>query len=156
MATGNKSKAEVEQKFPTIPTAELGEIESFEQAVALAQATYGADVVVNAADVLGDGFKLLTNKSTLIGVGFFAVAWNFTMGDHGEFVAVKAITKDNQKLVITDGSKGIYEMLVNYSKQTGRYGGLFVPNGLRKSDYTYTDDKGDEKAATTFYLDVSA
>lgn len=155
MAARGKSQ-EIAEKFPVIASDALAGITSFADAVDLAQNVYGIDNVVEAADVLGDGFKMLENKVTLIGVPFFAVSWNFTAGDHGEYVAVRVVTQDDKKLVITDGSKGIYEMLANYSKSSGRYGGLFVRKGLRKSDYTYTDDKGEEKAATTYYLDVSA
>jgi hypothetical protein len=151
-----KTSEEVAKTFPTISSEALAEISSFEEAVALAQSVYGTEAVVAASDVLGDGFKLLGNKDALIDVPFFAVTWNFTMGDHGEFVAVKVITKDGQKLIVTDGSKGIYEMLANYSKSSGRYGGLFVNKGLRRSDYTYEDEDGTEKAARTYYLDVSA
>lgn len=150
------ARKDVEKQFPTISTEALAEVQSFEDAVNLAQNVYGQENVVVASDVLGDGFKMLENKDTLIGVPFFAVAWNFTMGDHGEYVAVKLITQDNQKLIVTDGSSGIYQMLAHYSKQTGRKGGLFCRKGLRRSDYTFTDETGKEKAARTYYLDVSA
>lgn len=151
-----KKSQEVAEKFPVIGTEALAGIVSFEDAVALAREAYGVDNVVEAADVLGDGFKMLENKVTLIGVPFFAVSWNFVQGDHGEYVICRVITQDNQKLIITDGSRGIREMLANYSKSSGRYGGLFVRKGLRKSDYTYEDEKGVTQNATTFYLDVSA
>lgn len=157
MAANRKSTSqEVERSFPTIATEALAEITSFEQAVELARNVYGNENVVAAADVLGDGFKLTENKDSLIGVPFFALSWAFTMGDHGEYVAVKAITRDGMKVVITDGSKGIYEMLVHYTKQTGRYGGLFCAKGLRRSDYTYIDDNEEEKSARTYYLDTAA
>jgi hypothetical protein len=155
MAARSKSQ-EVEKQFPSIPAEALGEITSFADAVSLAQNVYGADNVVEAADVLGDGFRMVENKSTLIGTPFFAVSWNFSAGDHGEFVAVKLVTQDDRKLVITDGGAGIYQMLANYSKSTGRYGGLFVRKGLRKSDYQFENERGEMTSATTFYLDVSA
>lgn len=152
----NATSTEVDRIHPAIATEALAEVKSFADAVQLAQQVYGQENVVVASDVLGDGFRMLENKDALSGVGFFAVSWNFSMGDHGEFVAVKLVTEDDRKLVITDGSTGIYAQLAQYSKQTGRYGGLFVRKGLRRSDYTYTDDKGDEKDAHTYYLDVSA
>lgn len=155
MAAAKKSQ-EVAEKFPTIPADALADMSSFEEAVAIAREYYGAENVVEAADVLGDGFKTLENKVTLIGVPFFIVSWNFVNGDHGEYVLARVITQDNQKLIITDGSRGIKEMLANYSKSSSRYGGLFVRKGLRKSDYTYTDDQGKDQSATTYYLDVSA
>lgn len=155
MAANRKSQ-EIEKSHPTIAPEALAEVTSFADAVALAQQVYGQENVVVASDVLGDGFKMLDNKSQLLGVGFFAVSWNFSMGDHGEFVAVKLVTEDDRKLVITDGSTGVYAQLAAYSKNTGRYGGLFVRKGLRVSEYTYEDEKGNEKDARTFYLDVSA
>lgn len=154
MAT--RKSQEVERQTPSIPTEALAEVTSFNDAVALAESVYGQDAVKVASDVLGDGFKMLENKDQLIEVPFFALSWNFVMGDHGEYVAVKVVTETDQKLIITDGSKGIYEMLAHYSKQTGRYGGLFCRKGLRRSDYTYEDDKGNEQSARTYYLDVSA
>lgn len=158
MAARNTAKKsqEIEKVHPSIAPEALAEITDFASAVDLAQSVYGQENVVVASDVLGDGFKMLDNKSQLLGLGFFAVAWNFSMGDHGEFVAVKLVTEDNRKLVITDGSTGIYAQLAAYSKNTGRYGGLFVRKGLRVSEYTYEDEKGDEKDARTYYLDVSA
>lgn len=147
---------EVEKKFPSIPTETLAQVSSFNDAIALAEDIYGKDVIAVAADVLGDGFRIVEDKDTLIGVSFFALSWNFVVGDHGEYVIVRAITQDDQKLLITDGSTGIRDMLSHYSKQTGRYGGLFCRKGLRRSDYTYTNDKGEERDASTYYLDVSA
>lgn len=147
---------EVVATVPLIPQQAYHDINSFDDAVELARLTYGDANVVAASEVLGDGFKMVENKDTLIGVPFFAIAWNFLMGDHGEYVAVRLVTEDNKKLVMVDGSSGVFQMLANYSKKTGRAGGLFCQKGLRRSDYTYTDEGGKEKSARTYYLDVSA
>lgn len=147
---------EIAVKVPLIPQQAYHDIGSFADAVNLARDTYGAENVAVAADVLGDGFKIVENKDTLIGVQFFAIAWNFLMGDHGEYVAVRLVTEDNRKLVLMDGSTGIFQMLANYSKKTGLAGGLLCQKGLRRSDYTYKGEDGKEKSAQTYYLDVSA
>lgn len=131
-------------------------IGSFDDAMSLLAETYGIDSVVTASTVLGDGFAMLEDKSSLIGQTMVFVNWSFHMGDHGEFVVARVVTMDNRKLIITDGSTGIHAQLQAYSANSGKYAGLVVKAGLRRSDYTYTDDKGQDKKATTFYLDTSA
>jgi hypothetical protein len=152
----NPVTGEITPAFPVLSTDQLSEIKSFADAIALANEVYGAEHIAVASDVLGDGFRILENKDALSGVGFFAINWTFSMGDHGEFVAMKVVTEDDRKLVLIDGSKGIFEQVKLYSEKTGKYGGLVVRRGLRRSDYTYTDEKGVEKDASTYYLDVSA
>lgn len=147
---------EVVKTVPLIPQQAYHDIQTFDDAVELARLTYGDANVVSASEVLGDGFKMVENKDTLIGVPFIAISWNFLMGDHGEYVAVRLVTQDNNKLVMVDGSSGVFQMLANYSKKTGSEGGLYCLKGLRRSDYTYTDESGKEKSARTYYLDVSA
>jgi hypothetical protein len=150
-----KNSQEIELNY-TVSDDALGEITSFDDALALLTETYGEAGIVVASDVLGDGFAMLTNKDLLIGVTFVAVKWTITMGDHGEFAVVKLVTIDGKKYVVTDGSTGLHQQLSDFSAKTGRYGGLVVKNGLRKSDYTYTDENGKETPATTYYLDLTA
>lgn len=154
-------KTETETKSAELVTKlsdeALSGITSFDDALRLLQETYGADSVAIASDVLGDGFALLDNndKHKLVGEGFILVNWDFHMGDHGEFVAARLVTANNKKMVLIDGSTGICKQLSLYTANTGKSAGLYVAKGLRRSDYTY-DDNGTEKAATTYYLDVSA
>lgn len=135
---------------------DLAAIGSFSDALKLVADKLGEENVDIASQEIGDGFKLLDNKDQLCGVAFIAVTWGFHMGDHGEFVAMKVVTKDGLKYIINDGSSGIYEQLIGYSKKKNKQGGLLCEKGLRRSDYKYTDESGEEKPATTYYLDTSA
>lgn len=150
------AKAEVVSPVPKYDSEALAAIESFDDAVRLAGETAGT--IARADKELGDGFKLLDNahKDSLVGVELLLMSWSFHPGDHGEFVAVKVVTRDGRKLVLNDGSTGVYAQLVDYSNKTNRFAAMHVPNGLRRSDYTFTNEEGVEKPASTFYLDVSA
>lgn len=150
----NEKGTEIETK---ISNDALAEITSFDDALALLTEVYGENAVAVASEVMGDGFAMLTDKDKLIGVAFVAVSWNFSIGDHGEFVAMKVVTVENKKLIVIDGSTtGICAQMSEYSAKTGKYHGLVVKNGLRRSDYTYTDEQGKETPATTYYLDLTA
>lgn len=133
-------------------------ITSFDDALALLAETYGGSEIKVASEVLGDGFGLLDSKDKhkLVGVMLVLVNWSFHIGENGEFVVARLVTENNQKLILTDGSQGICKQLSTYSANSGKYAAMVVKQGLRRSDYTYTDDKGEEKSATTYYLDVSA
>lgn len=145
----------------TISTAQLAEVTSFDDALALIESTYGADALVLASDVLGDGFTLCENKDQLIGVPCAFVSWADSVGDFGPYVVARVVTQDGRKLVIVDGSTGIYSQLVAFTERFGRSGGLVSKNGLRRSDYEYDDvDKqtGEtvKRPASTYYVDTSA
>lgn len=118
--------------------------------------------VEEADKAIGNGFAILPtdHKGRLEGLPLLFLSWRFSCGDMGEFVSalVLAPTQNGvEKWILNDGSTGIYNQLKAYSENTGRYGGLRVKRGLRRSDYTYTDPQtGNEKPATTFYLDTSA
>lgn len=136
---------------------ELAGIVRFDDAIALVATKLGGESEIKrASEEIGDGFKLLDNKDQLVGVGIFLVTWDFHQGEHGEFVSVKLITKDNQKFILNDGSTGIRDQLMSYSAKKNKMGGLVCDKGLRRSDYKYTDDEGKEKNANTYYLDTSA
>lgn len=134
---------------------ELAGITSFDDALNLVASRIGENNIDVASDEIGDGFKLLENKDQICGVPLLLVTWDFHMGDHGEFVSIKAVTKDGQKLIINDGSSGLYKQLAEYSAKKNKQGGMLCQKGLRRSDYKYTDENGNEKPATTYYLDVS-
>lgn len=134
----------------------LAGITSFEDALNLVTAELGQENVVSADQEIGDGFKLLENKDNLSGVEMLLVSWDFHMGDHGEFVSVKVVTKSGDKYILNDGSSGIRDQLMQFTAKKNQKGGLFCRKGLRRSDYKYTDESGEEKPATTYYLDTSA
>lgn len=134
---------------------ELRGVDSFDAAVALAKAKLGAESVVEAANVLGNGFTVLptADKGKLIGVKFLMLWVDFNQGDQGPFCSFGIVTEDDRKLIVNDGSTGIYAQLDEWYGRSSYAGGLIV-NGLRESRYTYTDDNGVEKGAVTFYLNV--
>ena len=158
--------AEVMRQTSTaIPSNVYREIETWDDAM---RAVVGyVDSIEDASREIGDGFSVLPTdrKHILIGVPLMFTEWNFYQGENGEFVAARAIAQQDgggiRKLVINDGSTGICEQLREYSKRTGRYGGLLVRHGLRKSEYDVEieDRRTGEKSmkhAVTYYLDTSA
>lgn len=144
-----------------ISAAQLSDVSSFDDALRLMEETYGADALVLASDVLGDGFTLLENKDQLIGVPAAFISWRESLGDFGPFIAARVVTQDGRKVVILDGSTGIYAQLSEFSQKFGRDGGLIARNGLRRSDYEkeMPDPKTGElvkRPASTYYIDTTA
>lgn len=123
--------------------------------------------VHNAADY-GNGFSILEDKSRLCDVPLMFLGWAVHPGDHGDFVSAYCTELDKRgnivgKWIVNDGSmkSGLARQLVDLAKNDGVTRGLFVPNGLRRSDYMYdeVDPKTGEvnkKPATTYYIDLSA
>lgn len=136
-------------------TAGLRAISSFEDA-----ARYLADAgvdVVNAAD-FGDGFDILPTKekTRLVGQPFIILEYSFHPSKEfgGDFVAIRLVTKAGEKLILTDGSTGIREQLKTIAGESNTTQGLFIPRGLRASDYEYADPQtGEMRQARTYYLD---
>lgn len=130
---------------------ELRGINSFEQAMALARETYGT--VDDASTEIGSGFTVVNNKEKdrLLGVPFVILSMDFNEGDMGPFVSFVAVTEDNRKVIVNDGSTGIYAQLDEYYVRTNKGGGLFVRGGLRKSVYPNPNGEG---MSTTYYLAV--
>lgn len=138
----------------------LSEISSFDDAVALV--TADGTVIESASDVIGNGFAILKDKSLLCGVELLFLGWSFNAGENGEFVSCYVVarmpgSKVPSKFIVNDGSTGLFKDLRNYTTKTGRNKGLHVAKGLSRSDYTYEDkETGEQRPATTFYLDTSA
>ena len=119
---------------------DLSEVDSWETAMSFVEGAFGE--VVNAADALGSGFKMATDEdmARLEGVPLVLMQWMFYAGDYGkDFVAVNAIQRHDNgsitKWILTDGGTGMCVQLAEYTKRTGRTGGLGVPKGLRISKY---------------------
>jgi hypothetical protein len=138
----------------------LRDMSTFDDIVALFP-----DGLVDASQVLGDGFTLLDSddKIRLVGVPLALLEWRFTdNGKFGEFVSIRLAQLDEAginivgRYIVNDGSTGIKDQLKDYSTTYGQNGGLIVRNGLRRSEYDYTDDKGATRPAVTYYLDLSA
>lgn len=154
--------------------ATLRGISSFEDAMRLAADTYGS--VIGDADLeLGNGFRVATDddKARLVNVPFIILTYTFNDGDYGEFATMMVITSPNgDRLIVNDGSTGIFSQLLDIMKTTNRTGGIFIERGLRVSEYatcsecgkprkpseaqcgTCGDDSERRSKGRTFYLDV--
>lgn len=110
-------------------------ITSFEDAVKLAADVWGG--VTAAGEHIGNGFSVVPKdqKSRLIGVGFIILAMKFHEGDFGEYVSMLIVTANNDRLILNDGSTGIYYQARDLVDTTGRSGGIHVSDGLRLSEY---------------------
>jgi hypothetical protein len=137
---------------------QLRGISSFEDALSIANDTYG--VITQASEELGDGFALVKDeaKTSLVGVELIVMSWTFSEGDFShELCTMRIVTKDGRKLIVNDGSTGIADQLRAYQDRTGHVGGLYVKRGFRVSTYDYTDEQtGKTSKASTYYLDTSA
>jgi hypothetical protein len=150
--------ADVVVRGPKYDADRLAAVESFDDAVALAAETVGE--IANAADELGDGFAILSDKNKLVGVPCMFLSWNFNLGDYGEFVSAQVVARTESggvlKVIVNDGGAGIYQQLSDFTAKSNKLGGLFARHGLRRSDYTYKDEKGKDTPATTYYIDQTA
>ncbi len=154
----------------------LRAINSFEEAINAGGYAFGD--VVDAADELGNGFTLLSTpdaKMELVGKPMMILEWAFHLSEEfgGEFVSLMVVVQEKNgsvsKYIVNDGSTGIYSMLSDYTRRTGRQGGMMVRRGFRESTYPFCNDcrmavksthKEDEPGhevgrARTFYLDAS-
>lgn len=144
---------------PAFDEDALREIASFDDALSLL--AQSDTPVVDASQVMGNGFAILNDKGILSGVKLLLLSWRFNRGDKGVFCSAYVIAQMPgmnvpAKFVLNDGSTGICKQLMDYTAKTGKYAGLLVKNGLRRSDYQYTAPDGSTSDATTFYLDLSA
>lgn len=138
----------------------LRNLESFDDAVRLLTDTYGE--LQDATKVIGSGFSLTDNngKYRLIGEPFVIVRMQFPQsteykdpetGEWLHYAVIHIMTRDGRKLIITDGGVGIYQQCEEWSVREGRKGGLYVPGGLRVSEYDLPDGSGQ---GMTYYLAV--
>lgn len=137
--------------------ADLAAIDSFADAV---KALESFNVAVEKTSDYGTGFAIVKDKNVLIGVDFLILDWRFTDSSkyEGDFVSATLVTKDGRKLILNDGSTGIRDQLKLVTAERIKKGhphpqsGIMVQNGLTRSDYDYTDEKGKTTKASTFYL----
>ena len=106
---------------------------------------------------LGSGWTVLPTdqKSRLIGVPIIVLDWTFNDGDNGEFVSARVLTKQNERLVLNDGSTGICQQLRDLEMREETRA-VFCKRGLRVSEYEYEAPDGSKRPAKTYYLDTSA
>lgn len=104
--------------------------------------------VVTSNEVTGNWYLL--DKSSLEGVPFIIVDWQFQQGkgQDGEYVNVHCVTKTNERICFNDGSSGIYKTLKTFTIERGNSTNIYCPRGLRVS--RYTNEYG---PAETWYLD---
>jgi hypothetical protein len=163
--------SEVTPSQPVISDAALAEIASFDDALALAKATFGDDVV-SASGVLGTGFGIADEKAAYIKVPFVVLKASRNLGDQGRFWSLMVVTKDGRKVILNDGGTGIAdqmdelsirhpEILTTTEVSDGNGGTkivatllkpMMVEKGLRVSHYVHPEFG----PAATYYLDTSA
>lgn len=131
-------------------TEQLGAIDSFEAAMALAETQFDGIIFAHEQPVLGDGFKVATedDKRRLIKVPLLLLDWTFRESDFGssqDWVLIHAIQRGENgeaiKWVISDGGTGIAKDLQAFTEKTGRAGGMLVKNGLLESKYYIDGNK---------------
>jgi hypothetical protein len=109
-------------------------------------------------DFQGSPWKVV-DKETLIGVPFMIADTRFYWSEKYDnpVVSLMVLTKDNEKLVINDGSTGIMEQVRVMLQASGRKSGILCSNGLRKSEYTVEvhdpfEDETKTIQAATYYI----
>lgn len=123
-------------------------LETFEE-VARSLVESGA-ALVDTAD-LADGYTLLKDKDQLVGSEFIITGHHVKISEEfsAEYSIIRLITKaTNSRVVITDGSTGIHQQLLDVPEDTF----VYCRNGLLRSDYPANDTR---PAGTTYYLDTS-
>lgn len=142
-----------------VPDIDFRNISSMADYVA---AIGGEQAVTLAHEELGDGFTEI-EKDDLVGVRCIFTDWTFRFsdkytreGEPTEWVRVRGIDQNGRKFWFADGSTGIYAQLRKLTNRTGKREALYVHDGLVRSDYTYTDEKGNSSPASTFYVSEGA
>lgn len=136
---------------PAIPEPDVKELRSL--SFAELQAMFDAGNVLHITDV--DDVRLV-EKEQLVGKTFIITDW--VEKDTGQydnpFVIVHVTTPTDEHLVFTDGSTGIRDQLNTYlAKMGGTKQPIYVPKGLRVSNYIYHDElSGKDIPATTYYI----
>lgn len=136
----------------SLSSDDFASIQSFEDATRLINEKLGG--VVADVTELGDGFSVLDNKETLIGVPFIALQSVFRVGDYGPYVSMHIVTQDGRKFILNDGGTGIRDqisMLWERKPET-KNRPIVCRKGLRKSTYEHPV----HGKSTTYYLDTSA
>ena len=111
--------------------------------------TEGASVV----EFDGGSAWTLTKKESLIGVPFVIAGFQWNETTKGDFMSVRIFLEDGTKAVFNDGGTGIPQQLRTYEEKHNRNTAILCKQGLRVSEYTYTDPKdGKEKPAETYYI----
>lgn len=144
---------------------ELQQIQTFQDSLALLGDEFMPE---DYAESYGTGFDMLSDKAELEGKPLNILQWGFNESkEHKDangvplvFVSMELVMeKTGEKYIVNDGS-GIRDQLAKVTASRIARGwtserafrGLYVRGGFRVSRYTFTDDKGAESAARSFYL----
>ena len=149
-AKRNELRREMGGSDSALVSAGTREIESFDEV---------AGLLSDPNVLVIDDYQKLDDKSLLINVPFFINRWWFTEGEMGEFAVLRCVLSkpvhtgagETDKVVISDGSTGIFKQLREVTKKTQKTAALMVRHGLRVSQYTADTESG-PKMAETFYL----
>ena len=108
-----------------------------------------------------EGFDPI-DKATLVGQPFGITGVRFRTNERQVvFAEVEIVTATGEQFGLNDSSTGIRQQLSDYMAGKGlTVSGntdwqdikLFVPRGLRVSEYTVQDERGKDKTAKTYYL----
>jgi hypothetical protein len=117
------------------------------------------------AEDFGASGNLIEEKSVLVKMPFLIGNVKFNDGDFGPFVSLTCVDAANVEFILNDGSTGIYAQIVEKLHNAGLLSkDIEAPEigewdvrwackrGLRVSKYSYTDDKGKERPAETYYI----
>lgn len=150
-----KSDADVIRPEILMDLDALQNIQNFDDVARL----FGEAPVI-AGEVIGDGFTQVDEdgKGDLCDKEMLIVKYGLASSDYDdekEYAVVWALVKMRGggifKARFTDGGVGIPSQLRQLHNK-GITGNIYSPTGLNRSDYTYTDDKGKETPATTYYI----
>src|SRR5262245_33975081 len=134
--------AEVMRPEFNISDERMESVTDFASALALATDVHGTVKTSTAVRVAGEA-----EKATMVGKPIVLLEWHFIRSDKfqddgngdREFVEVLCVTDNGDgtatKWKMSDGSTGIAKQLREYSDSTGRSGGVYVPHGIRVSEY---------------------
>ena len=136
---------------------DYSQIKSLDDAIAAANL---AGLDVQDITDFGDGFILLESdrKETLKGVPFVIMDGTprVDKATGRSYMSLKIVTGDGRKLVVNDGSVGIYEQSLSIMDKRGTLRGLIVKDGLTGGEYTttITNSRGESEkvTASTFYF----
>jgi len=138
---------------PVLSDEQRTEIRSFEDALATLA---DAGISVQSASDFGDGFGVM-DKSEFVNRKFLLLDCRIIPGDKSDFgsdfAILRIVATDGTKAILTDGSResGLCPQ-VKRMMDRGVSGGVMCEKGLTVSEYTYTDEKGKETPAKTYYI----
>ena len=145
--------SEVATTQPILSDAQRADIKSFDDALAMfAQ----AGMQVTSITDYGDGFEAGADKANFVNVKFLIVDMKMVLAeksDYGsDFAVIWVVTVDGRKAILTDGGTGVCRQVETLIARKAALP-IMCEKGLTVSEYSYTDEKGKQTPAKTYYLD---